>query len=144
MAGPTGGIVEYVSPGDFMTFTAGAAIVGGNVVYLSADRTVQKAAVLNEPRVIGVAIHSAASGDTNLTVCGDGVWPLVAAGAIAAGDNVVAAAAVAGTVSTRIAPADPLVANTAATAAINAVLGRVGKALEAISDTASGRVKLML
>jgi predicted RecA/RadA family phage recombinase len=138
-----GGIVEYVKPGTNMTFTAGAAITGGNLVYVSAGMTVLKTAILNEPRAIGVALYNAVSGDA-LTVATKGVWPLVAAGAITFGDCVVPAAAVAGTVSTLIAPADPLVANTAAMAAINAVKGVVGKALESIADTASGRVKLNL
>lgn len=123
----SGGIVEYASPGDHLTFTAGGTITGGQMVKLSANRTVIATAGAAETSVIGVALYNAANGDTNLTVATDGVWPLTASGAIAAGDNLTGAAAGA------------VVTNNAATA-----VSMVGKALEAISSTATGRCKLML
>jgi predicted RecA/RadA family phage recombinase len=122
-----GGIVEYVNPGDHLTMTAGAAITGGMMVKLTGNRTVIATAGAAETTVIGLALFTAASGDTFLTVATDGVWPLTASGAIAAGDNLTGAAAGA------------VVTNNAATA-----VSLVGKALEAIAGAAQGRCKLML
>lgn len=90
-----GGIVEYAAPGDHLTMTAGAAIVGGQMVSLSANRTVivATATLAVQVATIGVALYTAALNDTNLTVATDGVWPLTASGAIAAGDCLIPAAA---------------------------------------------------
>jgi Uncharacterized conserved protein (DUF2190) len=55
-----------------MTFTAGAAIVGGNLVYVSAADTVSPAALAN-PNPIGVAAHDAASGSLVTVLMGAGV-----------------------------------------------------------------------
>lgn len=128
MAGTTGGIVEFVKPGVSLTVTAGAAITGGQAVSLSGNRTVivATATLAVQVAAIGVAIHSAASGDTNLTVATGGVWPMTASGAIAAGDNLASAAA--GAVVTLAAAPD---ARTI-----------LGQALEAISNGLTGRVKV--
>lgn len=101
-----GGIVEYASPGDNLTVTAGAAITGGQMVSLSANRTVivGTAVLAVAVAVIGVSLYTAASGDTNLTVATDGVWPVTASGAVAAGDCLTPAAA--GALSTLGAAAD--------------------------------------
>lgn len=129
-----GGIVEYVSEAERLTVTAGAAVTGGNVVKLSANRTVIITAATAEAKVLGAALYTVASGDANLTVATDGVWPLVASGAISAGDDVTGAAA--GQVIT-LAPA------AAATLAdINNARNVIGMALEAISNAAPGRIKL--
>jgi predicted RecA/RadA family phage recombinase len=122
---PTGGIVEYAKPGETLTYTAGGTITGGQMVMLTGDRTVQ-AATAATPKVVGVAVHDAASGEV-VTVASEGVWPCIAAGAVAAGDNLIIGA-VAGTVSVAGAAPDARFL--------------VGKALEAIGDTATGRVKL--
>lgn len=131
MAAPNvkGGIVEYVSPGDNLTMTVGAtAVLGGQLVKLSGNRLVIPTVAVTD-RPVGVALHDAGIGET-VTVATEGVWPLKAAGAIAAGDHLTPGA-VAGTVS---------VDNTTPTEAMSAV----GHALEAIADTAIGRVKLRL
>lgn len=131
MAAPNlkGGIVEYFAPGDNITCTVGAtAVTGGQVVKLSGNRTVVPTTAVTD-RPIGVALHDAAIGET-VSIATEGVWPLKAAGAIAAGDNLTPGA-VAGTVS---------VDNTTPTEAMS----RVGIALEAIADTAVGRVMVKL
>lgn len=127
MAAPNvkNGIVEYVKPGEVITCTAGGTISGGNLVQLTGNRTVTVCDATHHP--LGVALHDAASGDA-VSVATEGVWPVKASGAVAAGDIVVAAAAGA-------AIAD----NTTPDAAFV-----VGIALEAIADTAVGRVKLRL
>lgn len=130
-----GGIVEYAAPGDHITVTAGATIVGGQMVKLSANRTVIPTAATAEARVLGVALYNAASGDTNVTVATDGVWPLTASGAIAAGDDLVGAAA--GAVAALAAAAGAVAAD------INNARNVVGMALEAITNTNTGRCKLM-
>lgn len=84
-------ILPLVKPGDNRTFTAGAAITGGQVVYVSGARTVTPTAGANAAW-IGVALHDAASGD-KVTVGGPAVYQLAASGAIAAGALVVSAAA---------------------------------------------------
>jgi predicted RecA/RadA family phage recombinase len=128
MAAPNlkGGIVEYSSPSGKLTMTVGAGgVVGGNIVALSANRTVVKAGVADHP--IGVALHDAAAGEI-VTIATQGVWPCKASGAVGFGDTLVVGAA--GTVLTD---------NSAPDAALF-----VGVALESIADTASGRVKLRL
>jgi predicted RecA/RadA family phage recombinase len=124
-----GGIVEYAHPGDKLTFTVGATpVVGGNVVKLSGNRLVIPTTAVTD-RPVGVALHDAAVGET-VTVATEGVWPLKAAGAVAAGDNLTPGA-VSGTVSPD---------NATPTEAMS----RVGIALEAIADTAVGRVMVKL
>lgn len=108
-----------------ITFAAGGTITGGRLVESSAGMTVITAPAAST-KVAGVAANDAVSGQ-NLPVYGDGVHRLVATGAIAAGD--VLAAAANGTVA-------PIGANAFAT--------KVGRALEAIADGASGRVRLTL
>lgn len=130
MADPNlkGGIVEYQHPADKITMTVGAtAVLGGQLVKLSGNRTVIPTAAVTD-RPVGVALHDAAIG-AKVTIATEGVFPLKAAGAVAAGDTLTPGA-VAGTVSTDITTIDAMCL--------------VGIALEAISDTAVGRVKLRL
>lgn len=129
-----GGIVEFVLPGNNATMTAGATITGGQVVKLSANRTVIPSAATADTKVVGVALYNGATGDA-ITVATDGVWPLTASGAIAAGDDVTAAAA--GAVITLAATA------TATAADINNARNIIGMAWEAITGAATGRVKVM-
>ncbi len=70
-------------PADRLTYTAGAAITGGQVVYLSAANTVTPTAGANAAWE-GVAAHDAASG-TSVVVYTEGVHTVAAVGAIAAG-----------------------------------------------------------
>lgn len=137
MAGTTGGIVEYVRPGQHATFTAGAAITGGNLVRLTGNRSVIATASTGQAAVVGVALFTAASGAANLTVAADGVYPVVAQGAILTGDDLISGS-VAGSVAALAA------ASTAVAADINNARNMVGRAYEAISNTATGRAKLML
>lgn len=78
-------------PADRLQFTAGAAITAGQLVYLSAANTVSPTTAATGAWV-GVAEHDAASGD-QVPVYLVGVHTLAAPAAIAAGANVVAAAA---------------------------------------------------
>jgi hypothetical protein len=137
VAGTSGGIVEYVRPGQHSTFTAGAAITGGNLVRLTGNRSVIATASTAQANVAGIALFTAASGDTNLTVAANGVYPVVAQGAIATGDDLVSGS-VAGSVAALAA------ASTAVAADINNARNIVGRAFEAISNTNTGRGKLKL
>lgn len=78
-------------PADRITYTAGATITAGQVVYVSAANTVSPTAGVTIAWV-GVAAHDAASGD-KVTVYSEGVHTVAASGAIAAGANVASAAA---------------------------------------------------
>jgi len=137
MAGPTGGIVEYVKPGVTATVTAGAAISGGNLVRLTANRTVIPTASTAQAQVMGIAIYDAANGATNAVVATDGVWPATAQGAVASGDDLTSGS-VAGSVATLAA------AGTATAADINNARNIIGRAWEAITNGSQGRVKFML
>lgn len=126
----SGGIVEF-SQGGKETFTATATITadstnGGQLVELTGNRTIGPAGAAST-KAVGVALQSCVSGDV-IAVASRGVWPMKASGAIAAGDTLVAAAA--GAVSAAGATPD---ARTV-----------IGRALEAISNGAVGRVRLML
>lgn len=75
--------------GDRFTYTAGAAITGGQVVYISGPTAVTPTSAATSA-VIGVAAFDAASGGL-VTVHSEGIHPLTASGAITAGDLVIAA-----------------------------------------------------
>lgn len=78
-------------PADRLTFIAGAAITGGQLVAITAANTVSPTAAASGAWV-GVAAHDAASGSA-VVVLTVGVHTLAASGAIAAGANVIPAAA---------------------------------------------------
>jgi predicted RecA/RadA family phage recombinase len=78
-------------PADQLTFTAGATITAGQLVYISAADTVSPTSAATGAWV-GVAAFDAASGSL-VTVYVEGVHILAASGAIAAGANVIGAAA---------------------------------------------------
>lgn len=78
------------NPGEVITLTASADITGGRLVAVTGDNTVGPAAA-GSAAVVGVAGFDAKSGD-HVTIYRDGVQRLTAAGAIAAGAKVVAAA----------------------------------------------------
>lgn len=78
-------------PAERKTYTAGAAITAGQVVYLSAANTVSPTAGANAAWV-GVAAFDAASG-AQVTVYREGTHTVAASGAIAAGALVCSAAA---------------------------------------------------
>jgi predicted RecA/RadA family phage recombinase len=121
-----GGQVEKFSPGDRITCTvaAGQTVRGGRLVELTANRTVQEAGA-GSLRVAGVAMYDGNAGDKISVAC-EGVWMLLAAGAIVAGDVLIAGAA--GTVVAAGAAPD---ARTV-----------IGRAFEAISNAATGPCKL--
>lgn len=100
-------------PGEAVTFTASADVIGGRVVEVTGDRAVAHAAA-GSAKVVGVAGFDAKAGDS-VTVFAGGVQRPTASGAIAAGAAVAAAAS-------------GLVATTADGA------GRIGLALEAAAD----------
>ncbi len=88
-------MADYIpsfKPGEAVTFTASANVTGGRVVLASGARTVAHATA-DSAAVVGVAGFDAANGDrvTVFTRAG-GIHSLVAAGAIAAGVAVAAAA----------------------------------------------------
>lgn len=78
------------NPGTAVTFTASADVTGGRLVEITGDRTVAHAAAAST-KVAGVAGFDAAEGEL-VTVYSGGVQRPIAAGAIAAGDRVAAAA----------------------------------------------------
>lgn len=130
----TGAIVEYFDPDEHLTFTvATTAVSGGNMVELNGDRTVQPAGAASL-KCVGIALHDAAVGET-VSVAAEGTWPAVASGAIAAGDLLTCDTG--GKVVTLAAAGGAY-----AQAAANGSRAIVGIALEAISDTAKGRVRL--
>lgn len=84
--------VSVVMPAGPFTSTTSAAITGGQLVEVTGNNTVGPAAV-GSIKVVGQALHDAASG-ADVTVYGEGALREgVAAGAIVAGDRLKAAAA---------------------------------------------------
>ncbi|TDH57542.1 DUF2190 family protein [Mycobacterium eburneum] len=83
--------VPLFLPGSQVSFTAGAAITQGQLVYISADNTVSPTTAATEAW-IGVAAQTVPSG-AQVDVYTEGVHLLAASGAIAAGAAVVAGAA---------------------------------------------------
>ena len=91
-------------PGDTITFGVTAAVSGGQLVEVgSADSTVAPAAA-GSAKVVGVAGHDAGVGDLVTVEVAKAVHELTAAGAIARGDLLGAAAD--GAVSTLSEPAE--------------------------------------
>lgn len=82
--------VPLFLPSGELTFTAGAPITAGQLVYISADNTVSPTTT-NTSAWIGVAAQTVLSGAT-VSVYLEGVHVLAASGAITAGAVVVAAA----------------------------------------------------
>lgn len=75
-------------PGDTVTFSVTAAVVGGQLVQVgTADRSVTPAAVASTS-VVGVAGHDAAIGDKVTVEVGKPVHLLKAAGAVTRGQRV--------------------------------------------------------
>lgn len=108
-----------------ISMAATGTITGGRLVASSGNMTVAAAGAASAA-VCGVAARDAVSGQ-NLPVYTDGIHDLVAAGAISAGDIVCAGAA-----------------GTVAAIGANVFGTKVGRALEAIADTATGRILLTL
>lgn len=126
---------DYIPPFDDAnanwTMTAGAAINGGELVYVSGARTVQKTAGVTAAW-LGIATQDAASG-AKVGVTSSGIQEPIASGAIAAGDLVVPAAS--GRVSTLAAVTTPTAADVTNTRAI------VGVALTGAADGAKVLVR---
>ena len=76
---------------DAFPFVAGAAVVGGQIVELTADYTVAPTSGPST-KVVGIAAYDAAAGQ-RVTVYTEGVQQVTASGPIAAGDAVTSAAA---------------------------------------------------
>ena len=86
------------TPGQKVTFTASAAVIGGQAVEITDDRTVGPAGALSA-KYIGVAGFSAAAGEPVTVHLPGHVQRIKASGAIAAGAEVECGAA--GTVKTK-------------------------------------------
>lgn len=82
--------IPVFKPGQDITLTAGAAIVGGRLVGLSAANTVIETAA-STAAWVGVAVQDAASG-AKVGVTSGGVQEIVASAAVAVGDVLVPAA----------------------------------------------------
>lgn len=82
--------VPVFKPGQDMTFTAGAAITGGELVYASAAGAVQKTSGATAAW-LGVATRDADTGE-KVGVTSGGVQELIAGSAIAVGDVLIPAA----------------------------------------------------
>lgn len=101
-----GDYVPKFTPGGPVTFSASATVTGGQLVVVTGDRTVGPAG--DDALAIGTAGFDAAIGDdVTVFLRGAGVHPLVAAGAIAAGAQVISAA-VGGRVATIGAGSNPV------------------------------------
>lgn len=120
-------VTTHYGDGDPITYAAGGALTGGQVVELVGNMQVNVAGDASV-KVAGVAARDVASG-LNVLVFTDDVIDLVASGAIAAGDSVCAAAA--GKVRTWISGTD-------------APASRMGRAQEAISNAGTGRIRLSI
>lgn len=133
-----GGQIEKFAPGDRITCTvaAGQTVRGGRLVEFTANRTIREAQA-DSLKVCGVALYNGAAGE-KVTVATEGVWLLIAAGAIAAGDLVKAGAA---GVAVALAAVDPTNVATLGTGMTD-TRAVAGRAWEAIADTASGPIKL--
>lgn len=119
------GKLPKFDPGAAITYTASAAIVGGQLVVPTGDRRVGPAGA-GALNCVGVALGDAAA-EAEVVVQREGVFELTANGAIAAGANVRCAAA--GEVET---------------IGANDLDQKVGVALEAIADNATGEIALTL
>jgi len=108
-------------PGQNITRQASAAVTGGQLVVVSGSGTVAPSSAASAAWV-GVAAFDAASG-ADVTISKSGVQRLVAVGAIAAGDIVVAAAG--GGVATNAAPGAGQQVGVALTAAANGVRAEI-------------------
>ena len=75
-------------PGQSVTFTASTAIVGGNVVEVTGDRTVGVPAAATSAKSIGSAAHDAAINDSVIVHLSGPVDTFISAAAIVAGANV--------------------------------------------------------
>lgn len=82
--------VPVFKPGEDLTFTAGAAIVGGRLVAISGANTVTETGGATAAW-IGVATQDAASG-AKVAVTSGGVQEVTAAAAVVAGDILIPAA----------------------------------------------------
>lgn len=78
-------------PADKITRVTSASVTAGQLLYVSGDDTVAPTSAATAAW-LGVAAFDAASGDEVVVIC-EGVHELAASGAIAAGANVVPAAA---------------------------------------------------
>jgi len=133
----TGGVVEvFPSGAPKFTRTAAAAITAGRLVEVVATGTVQMAGAVSI-KVCGVALEGTDFVGTadKIAVASGGVFLLKAAGAVTAGDKLIAGAA--GTVTTL-----PVVAGAWAAADLTNTRAIIGIALDSIADTALGRVLL--
>lgn len=82
--------IHLFDPGAPVTFTTSAAVVGGQLLAVTGNRTAAPTAGINA-KWVGVAGFDAASGE-RVTVVKGGVQRIMASGTIAAGDTVVSAA----------------------------------------------------
>lgn len=86
-------MADYIpkfSPGAAVTYLAEADVVGGTLVAVTGDRAVSTAGA-DSTAVVGVAGTDAAAGE-HVVVYGSAIHTVAAAGAVAAGDRVIAAA----------------------------------------------------
>ena len=128
---------EYVpvfKPGEDITATASAAIVGGQLVGVSGPGSVAPTAAASSPSWVGVATTDAASG-AKVGVTSGGVQELTCTTAVTAGDLVVSSAT-AGQVASLAAVTTPTAADVTGTRAI------VGVALTSASAGAKARIKM--
>jgi len=83
-------VLPLYDDGDDLSPIAGAPIVGGQLVSMSADKTVSPSAA--GAVVFGVALQDQPVAGQIVRITRNGIWPLVAATAVVAGDLLIAAA----------------------------------------------------
>jgi len=123
----SGGIVEYFPEGEKPTYTCSAAVVAGQAVEATGDRRIGPAGA-SSLKCQGVALQSGSAAEDQVGVAYDGIWPMVASGAIAEGDFVRCGAA--GVVVAIAADGDPRLI--------------IGRAIQDIANGVAGPIKLML
>lgn len=138
----SGGVNPLYTPGMRVSMAVSAAVTAGTLVEVSGDNTVGPASA-GSKKVVGVALQTASvAGDVIAVLLNGYVFKIKAEGAVTAGDLVTAATGAGneGHVSTLLIDTTATVNETTVEAAINAGLGAVGVALEAIADEATGKV----
>ena len=128
-------------PGQSWTFTAGSALVGGDLVEASASNTVAKVTASAARAYVGVAAHDAAPGVKVTVILGRPIHESIAEGTIAPGAQLVTSSVAGRQVKTQALSGSDVTGTptettieTAIAAAESAARGVIGIALTSATD----------